>query len=81
MVTWNYIEIGAQDFGMSEEVLNQNENRTHFCILRVWIHMPNIIGSISCLIAFRSSKIVNQTILLPLDVLHIHIDTVVASCN
>ena len=81
MVTWKYIEMGVQDFGMCEEVLSQNEKRTHIWILGVWIHMPNIIGSISCLIAFRSSKIVNQTILPPLDVLHIHIDTVVASCN
>ena len=79
MVNWKYLGIGGQYFGMREEVLSQSENRTNCWIIGVLKHMPRIIGYIYRLINFRSSKILNQTILSPLDVLHMHIDTVVAS--
>ena len=75
----NRLELVAKMLGWEKKYLARSRTGQFFWIIGVWIHLSRIVGSIYRLIAFQSSEIVNQTIQPPLDVLRMHIDTVVAS--
>ena len=71
--------ISIQKVLMWKKTLCQCKNRAQFRILLVQVYMPRITWLVSLLVNFRFVKIKHQDIILPLNMIYVHDEAIIAS--